>query len=274
MDKKTMVRIFCIVLALILALGLIAPAVSAAEKDLRIEVVDIKEKSDSKTIFLEIENNTGRELQFGWGRDGEVIVTTDEGVYVEAISDKISRGNTELEITVEDCPGTVKQIELTNLHKVGSNGLPDATMDQITIYNAQKDKTSYAGNFSSQSNTPFGEKFEKTTAFIDVMFIVVPVLMVTMIVVLVVCAIRTARKNKKAMQQFAPFTAPGAAMHQQGVDLHNMAHQQAVDMHNIAHNQALDHQHMVDNQFNQQAVMPIDMGGFNPPPPPPPPTGF
>lgn len=274
MDKKTMVRIFCIVLALILALGLIAPAVSAAEKDLRIEVVDIEEKGDSKTICLEIENNTGRTLQFGWGRDGEVIVTTDEGVYVEAISDKLPRGNAELEIPMEDCPGTVQKIELTELNKVGSNGLPDATMDQITIYNAKKDKTYYTGNFSSESNTPFGEQFEKTTSFVNVMFIVVPILMVTMIVVLVVCAIRTARKNKKAMQQFAPFAAPGAGTHQQGVDLHNMAHQQAMAMHNMAHNQAMNHQHMVDNQFHQQAAMPMDMGGFNPPPPPPPPTGF
>lgn len=273
MDKKLVIRIFCIILAAILALGLIVPAVSAAEKDLRIEVVAITEDGDEKTVELEIENNTQNEIAFGFAGASQVIVTTSEGVYYGSLRGEVSKGTHQKEVTIE-CPGRVMKIELTDVHSLDDRGLPEITMDEIVIFDRNGNQDFYSGNFSQASNkNSRQDAFDDAFDFVEVMFIIVPVLMVVMVAVIIISAIRTAKKNRQAAQQFRPFAAPGVQqeqMHNMAMNMHNQAHQQAMNMHNQA---VTNHQNMVDNQFMQQSAMPMDMGGFNPPPPPPP-TGF
>lgn len=242
-----------IVLCLI-ALLLVGTALPVAAEDMEftMSVADISEFGDAKIITLDIDNDTGSPISFGWVGSCEVLVTTAEGTYSTTPHMlKAGQGNSTLNITVPSCPGEVEKIEITDLRLLSDDGLPNEQLENIVIYDTAAGITSYSGEFSSLSGVP-------TFVWIGLGIFAVVAIGIACIIAFVIDKQKKARAAK--VNAFAPFgeNMAGINMAQQ---MHNQAHQQF--------NQQMNQQQF--NDFTRQSGTTMDMGGFIPPPPPPPP---
>lgn len=268
MKRNGSSRIVCMLLALILALGAMASSVSAASKDIEIEVKEIISVGDEKMIYLEVENNMDTTASFGWVNSCQFVVTTTEGTYSRNYNGgRIFQGSNEFVVTIE-CPGKVKTIMITDLRQLDSDGLPNRRLENITIYDKAEGIDSYSGNFPKTI-------LETVTT---ILLIAIPIVFVLLVILTVIVLIRH-KKKQQNRPPFVPYGGPvnmydqsyqmhqqATQMHQQATQMHWQAHQQAVHIHDQIHQQQTE-------QFQHQAANFTDMGGFNPPPPPPPP-GF
>lgn len=245
-------KLFAFLLVALLLVGAALP-VAAAKEEFTIAVESITEIPNGKTIELEVENNTGSQISFGWVRSCEVLVTTDEGTYsMTPHMLKVPQGNSTHELVIPHCPGEVETIVLTDLRLLSDDGLPNEQMEDVVIYDIAEGITSFTGEFSALSGLP------------TFMWVGLGIFAVVAIGIICVIAFMI-DKHKKATaakaNAFAPFT--GAAVPDMAQQMHNTAHQQF--------NQQINQQQFSD--FTRQSGTTMDMGGFIPPPPPPP-TGL
>lgn len=217
-------------------------------------------------IILEFDNETGSEMRIGHA-GGEIVIVTDEGTYTKEffMGCDIPRGNSQLVIEAAVYEGTVERIELVDLSCLSDRGLPNEKMKKVVVYDIDKGIEDYEGSFSF---------FSSGMGMVVLVGAIGFGLVGTIIIVMIIIAIRASKKNKQAMQQFAPFGTQ------------NMNNDAAFDMHQQAHQRAVsDHQSFINHQAHNQAMSDahtaLNHGGFTPPPshfepptPPTPPMGF
>ncbi len=248
-------KALCLLLTTLLVFALALPVAADSEDEFTITVGAILEGTgDSKTILLEIENNTGYKMSFGWVNTCELLVTTDEGTFSKEIdSHSIPQGDSSYEVFMSDCPGEVEKIKLTDLRQLDERGLPELEVRDLVLYNAAIGKTSYSGAFEEEASFGFSP-----------WFIVIPLVVFGVIISIVIVAVQKyTKRNRSVTQPFTPF-AGAIPPDDMGRRMHEQAHQQAVN--NVNQQQF--------NDFMHQSANTTDMGGFNPPPPPPPPMGM
>ena len=247
-------KLLSLLLIALLLVGAALP-VAAENMEFTISVADISDLGNTKVIRLDIENDTGSKISFGWVGSCEVLVTTTEGTYsMTPHMLTVSQGDSTHELTVPNCPGEVQKIKITDLRLLDDNGLPEEEVQDIVIYNAATGKTFYSGEFEESSKFP---------PFLWVGIALFAVVFIGGIVLMIVLIKKQKKGAAVTAQTFAPFAgnnAPGMDMAQQ---MHDQAHRQFVDQTN----------QQQFNQFTHQSGTTMDMGGFIPPPPPPP-TGM
>lgn len=253
--KKGLILMLLCALVLTLATGC-----SAKDETLFMEVEDIVATGDNQILTLNIHNDTGSTISYGWVGSCEIKVTTDEGRYVcdAPLRSRIPQGHSTEKIKLTDCPGEVKKIVITELCQLNKSGLPEKELHNLTVYNSKKGVTSFEESFGF---------FDDPNWFSGIMFKLIPVFILFGIVI-------------KVFQLFGGNLGsifrgiPTPSFHQQTTQ---MMHDQAVQMANDAHMQEVNRQFHEDihrhtqeaMDFGRQSVTPIDQGGFVPPPEPP-----
>lgn len=212
-------------------------------------------------IILEFDNETGSNMSIGW-TNSEIVIETDTGTYTAfyGMGLRIPRGNSTHLINASQYKGTVERIEIPEISCLSDRGLPNEKKRNLVIYDIKKDIDSYEGSFSFFSSRIGSGVLVGMIGF---------GLIITIVIVVIILVVRSNRRNKAAMQQFAPFGTQnvngGFDMQQQ---MHQDAHRRMVD----------DHQRFVNQEFNNQAMRDVSQSsnnnGFTPPPAPPaPPMG-
>lgn len=245
-------KLISVLLITLLLVGGALP-VAAEDMEFTISVTGITDFANTKTIRLDIDNDTGSKMSFGWVGTCEVLVTTTEGTYsMTPHMLTVAQGNSSHQITVPNCPGEVQKIKITDLRLLSDDGLPEEELKDIVIYNAATGKTSYSGEFEESSKFP---------PFIWVGIGLFAVIFIGGIVLMIVLIKKQKKGAAATAQTFAPFAGNGAP----GMDM-------AQQMHDQAHHQFMNqvNQQQV-NDFTHKSGTTMDMGGFIPPPPPPPP---
>ncbi len=192
--KKSLIRMVLLLWAGVMLLSL----TSCNSKDtLHIEVEAIESVGDGQLVTLEIENNTGGNISFGWVNSCEIYVVTDEGkYYLDPPGEDIKKGESEFVMELFGCPGEVEQISITNLCLLSDRGLPDRHMKDITIYDAAEGIDEFEGSFSL---------FTSSHSLFLIFFVFVIVLMVALVITMVIVAVRKHRRDQLAMAQFNPY---------------------------------------------------------------------
>lgn len=133
--QKWLVRIACIVIALLLVLSVVAPAVMASEKEPHLEISTDVEYLNNDKVFITIylDNQTGVECVFGWAFYACTVITDETTVETGNASVHIPEGESTVEVLVEDCPGTVQSISISRISTIGTNGLPDEEYTNVEI---------------------------------------------------------------------------------------------------------------------------------------------
>lgn len=282
-------RVVCVFIAVFLLTVMCGTAVLADEGNLHITVSDIYTSGDDQFVELEISNQAGARISFGWVRSCEILVTTDAGEFsFNPPSDEINQKSSTLVMKLPGCQGTIEVIEITDLRLLNHDGLPGKRLSNVVIYDVNNNIKSFVGSFPAGSqfsdmmaqasdmldsmlgkNSSGSEKsvFDSVASSANTMMTVTVVVIVIIAAGAIIAAICISKSNKKSVQTFQPFAAPMQTddAHQQAVNAHQQAmnaHQHAVDIHNQTMN----------DQFNHQCATTIMEGGFNPPPTPP--VGF
>ncbi len=192
--KKSLFRV---VMLLCVGVMLLSLASCNSEKTLHIEVDAIESVGDGQLVALEIENNTGGNISFGWVNSCEIYVVTNEGAYyVDPPSEQIKKGESELLLELSDCPGEVEHISITNLRLLDDSGLPDRQMKDVTIYDEAEGVDEFEGSFSL---------FTSSHSLFVIFFVFVIVLMVVLGITMIIVAVRKRRRDQLAMAQFNPY---------------------------------------------------------------------
>ncbi len=273
-----------IVLCLI-ALLLVGAAlpVAAGSEEFVISVTNINQTDDTAHLSLEIENNAGSKISYGWVNSCKIVVTTTEGTYEAAAPRQdIPQGYSSCEISVSHCPGKIISIVITDLRLLDGRGLPSERLSDVEIYNTVKHRYSYTGSFAEDTpvrphyptdeNEILNELFgtdnpqkivKKGISYASTLLVVGAVVGGVIFVAAIVVAVILIKKQKKGSEAtaatFMPFTA--TTPNDMTQQMHSQAHQQAVNQFN----------QQQFNDFSQRSATTMDMGGFTPPPPPPPP---
>lgn len=275
-------RVICVFIAVFLLAVMCGTAVLADEGNLHITVSNIYTSGEDQFVELEISNQTGARVSFGWVRSCEILVTTDAGEFsFNPPRDEINQKSSTVVMELPGCQGTIEVIEITDLRLLSNDGLPGKRLSNVVIYDVNNNINSFVGSFPAGSQfsdmmaqasdmldsmlgkNPSGSEksvFDSVASSANTMMTLSVVVIVIIAAGAIIAAICISKSNKKSVQTFQPFAAP-----MQTDDAHRMAmdaHQHAVD----AHNQAMN------NQFNHQCATTIMEGGFNPPPTPP--AGF
>ena len=228
------------------------------------EVTEIVASGDNQILTVDIQNNTGYNISYGWVGSCKFEVTTDQGSYVcdAPFMGRISKGDSTDKIKLTDCPGEVKSIVITELCQLNKNGLPDKELHDLTLFSSKKGITSFEDSFGF---------FDDPHWFSGIMRKLFPVFFVFAILVKVGGAF-FGGKLRSVFRNFGFSGTPSfhhhatQMMHDDAVRMANQMHQQEVnrqfheDMHRHTQ-EAMD--------FGMKSVTPIDQGGFVPPPEPP-----
>ncbi len=250
--KKSLV--FAIISLVVLCGAVIALVAGCSAKDntLQLEVDKIVAHGDDQILTLDIENNTGSEVSYGWVRSCKFKVTTTEGRFTcdAGFFKDIPQGDSTQTLKLTNCPGKVKKIVITELCQLNENGLPERELHDATLYNRQKDIDTFEDNFGF---------FDDPDWLHNILFAVAPIFLVFVL----------------AMRFVVPLFGSGI-----GAFFHSFGNDQGhfMDMHRQAHEahmrhaeQQVIHQHMQEAMdFGMRSVTPIEAGGFVPSPPDPP----
>lgn len=261
--KKGLILVILCALVLTLATGC-----SRKEESLRMEVQNIVASGDNQILSVNIQNNTGSTVSYGWVNSCKFQVTTDQGRFVcdAPFMGRIPQGDSTEKIKLSDCPGEVKSIVITELCLLNNNGLPDKELHDLTLYNSKKDVTSFEDSFGF---------FDNPDWFSGIMFKLVPVFIVFVLFRNVI-RLFFGRKLRSIFRSRRGFHIPSfhanfhdhnaQSMHDQAVQMANNAHMQEV---NRQFHEDMHHHTQEAMDFGMKSVTPIDQGGFVPPPEPP-----
>lgn len=255
--KKSLVMVILCVLVLVLATGC-----NAKEETLRMEVEEIVASGDNQILTLNIQNNTGSAVSYGWAGSCKIKVTTDTGSYIcdAPFMGRINQGSSTEKIRLANCSGEVKSIVITELCLLEKNNLPGKELHDLTIYDSEQGITAFEDSFGF---------FDDPNWSSAVMSAVVPAFIVFAVAVnvLKLCGVNVGSMLGNALGHIPAFHDRTAqAMHDQAVQMANDAHMREVDrqIHETVHHHT---QEAMD--FGMRSVTPIDQGGFVPPPEPP-----
>ena len=261
--KKGFILAFLCVLILTLATGC-----HTKEETLRMEVESIVAHGDNQILTVNIQNNTGSTISYGWVGSCKFEVTTDQGCFTcdAPFMGQILQGSSLEKIKLTDCPGQVERIVVTELCQLNQRGLPDKEIHDLTLYNTQKSITSFEDSFGF---------FDNPNWFSGIMSKLIPTFIVVVFLGKVVFGLLGGKigslfkglTNSHISSSFASFHDHNAqTLHNQAVQMANDAHMHDVErqMHEDIHRHT---QEAMD--FGMRSVTPIDQGGFVPPPEPP-----
>lgn len=236
----------------LLCLLLVTLTTGCGRKDetLRMEVTSITTQSDDQYVTLNIRNNAGSTVSYGWVNSCRIKVTTDEGEFSCAppFMGKIYEGQSSDVICLRDCPGTVQRIVVTDLRLLDRNGLPGKRMRNAVLYDADKGVVALDARFGVLRGLG-------TATAIAIIIAGIAVLVGSGLLVLMVVRHGGAPVSRGV---FSGLSIPSSG------DAHTMAHDAHMrEVERQAHQAAVD--------FGIRSTLPVDQGGFIPPPPPPPP---
>ncbi len=257
--KKGLILVILCALVLCLATGC-----SRKEESLRMEVENIVASGDDHILTLNIQNNTGATISYGWVGSCKFEVTTDRGSYScdAPFMGRIPQGSSTEKIKLTKCPGQVKSIVITELCQLRNSGLPEKELHDLTLYSSQKGITALEDSFGF---------FDDPAWFSGIMSKLVPVFIVF---VLFRNVIGSFFGRKRSSFSNGHRSHPFPAFHDHATQMMN---DQAVQMANEAHMQEVNrqfhenmHHHIQEAMdFGMRSVTPIDQGGFVPSPEPP-----
>lgn len=249
--KKGLILVILCALVLSLATGC-----SKEEGSLKMEVQSIAASGDNQILTLNIQNNTGSIISYGWVGSCKFEVTTDQGKYVCAapFMGRIPQGSSTEKINLTKCPGKVESIVITELCQLRDNGLPEKELHDLTLYSSQKGITSFEESFGF---------FDDPNLFSGIMTALIPAFIIIAIIIKVIGSLFCGRSGR-----------PSPAFHDHTTQMMNdQANQMAHDAHmrdvNRQIHENIHHHTQEAMDFGMRSVTPIDQGGFVPPPEPP-----
>lgn len=243
-----MKRVVIICLLVVVVLGLIL-ACTTKSGPLEIQVASIQARGDSQIVTLRYQNHTGAQVSYGWVNSCKIQVTTDRGTFTCPAPHlgKIPQGTSHDTLTLRNCPGTVQKIVVTELVRLGENGLPKEELHDAVIYNGSMHLNSFRDSFGF---------FDNPEWFFDcIPFIVGCIFVVTILKTLA---------GLFFGGKMPSFHFGGNDNHWQQMDMAHQMHQEAVATHQREVERQI-HQEAMD--FGMRSVTPIEMGGFVPSPP-------
>ncbi len=132
------VRVSFLLIVCLLLSFVALPCAAASVEDFSLTILSISETGDMKNISFQYDNQTGSEVVLGWVRSCELVVTTDEGTFSKVIHNwdydrPLSTGQGVFSLAIDDCPGTVQTVELTDVIVLDDRGLPAEELGSITV---------------------------------------------------------------------------------------------------------------------------------------------
>lgn len=261
--KKGLILVILCALVLTLATGC-----SRKEESLRMEVQNIVASGNNQILTVNIQNDTGSTISYGWVRSCKFEVTTDQGRFVcdAPFMGRIPKGDSTEKIKLSDCPGDVRKIVITELCQLKSNGLPGKELNDLTLYNSKKGVTSFEDSFGFFDDPNWSSKIMNKLVSVFLVFAVF----------INVMSIFFGRKLSSIFRGRRGFHIPSFHANFHDHNAQRM-HDQAVQMANHVHMQEVNRQFHEDihrhtqeaMDFGMKSVTPIDQGGFVPPPEPP-----
>lgn len=259
MKKGLILGILC---ALVLSL---ATGCCKEEESLRMEVESIVASGDNQVLTLNIQNNTGNIISYGWAGSCKFEVTTDQGSYVcdAPFMGRILQGSSTEKVNLSKCPGKVESIVITELCQLSDSGLPENELHDLTLYSNHKGITAFEDSFGF---------FDDPNWYFGIMAMLVPAFIVLTILANVLGCLFLVRKFISVFSGHSGHPSP--AFHDHSTQMmHDQARQMAHDAHMQDVNRQIQeniHQHTLEAiDFGTRSVTPIDQGGFIPPPAPP-----
>ena len=256
-------KLVCIVISVFLLAVMCGTMAFADEGTVHIEVSDIYTEGNDQFAELQISNQAGARISFGWVNSCEILVTTDAGEFsFDPPWNEINQKTSTIVLKFPNCQGTIQAIEITDLRLLSNNGLPSKRLSNVVIFDAANNISSFTGSFPAGSqyadlmneasdlldsmlgkNNADSDKsvFESVASSASTIMTFGVVMIVIIAAGAIIAAICISKSNKKSVQTFQPFSAgdmhdqahqTAMEMHRTAVDMHNQAHQTAMDAHN------------------------------------------
>ncbi len=209
MKRIITTRAILILLTIFMAFSLYSCGDDTDEGELYLEVESITSDGNSKFITLEYENDAGNKITFGWVNSCEVLVTTNQGTYSQtmiSLSNTIKQGNGTIELYIDDCPGTVEKIEITELCLLNDRGLPDVREHDIVIYDDNEDTDSCNVSFGMNNQQAAVLGIFTVFGLSGAIVLGCAALIIVAIIAVIIVVVLLVKKNKKNKTVFQPYT--------------------------------------------------------------------